>query len=34
MSTEGKQKINMDAEEGQDRLIHVELVRLAETTCL
>jgi hypothetical protein len=34
MSKEGKQTINMEAEEAQDRLIHVELVCLAEMTCL
>jgi len=34
MSTEGKQRINMEAEEGEDRLIHVELVCLAEITCI
>jgi hypothetical protein len=34
MSTKGKNKINMEAEEGQDRLIHIELVCLAELTRL
>lgn len=34
MSTEGMQGINMEAEEQQERLIHVELVCLAEMTCL
>ena len=33
MRTEGKHKINMEAEEGQDGLIHVELICLAEMTC-